>query len=180
MDLTVVAAIDGSAAMMELTVTDDWCSWRNWTRHRSLPKTVNATGDEDNLTFTLGGTDAGFFLINKVNGAVTINSSPDYETKDSYTFVVIATDPTNAKDDRDRSNGITVLLEVINEDEDAEFTAMPTHVVYKENGTGLVAAYPAMDPDDDAFVWDLVAHSGGTNDSGALRDQPARRHPQVR
>ena len=113
-------------------------------------------GDPDTLTFTLGGTDAGSFMIDKMTGVVTINSSPDYETKDSYTFVVIATDPTNGKDDRDRrTNGITVLLEVTDVDEVAQFTAMPTHVVYEENGTGPVAAYPAMDEDDDAFIWDL-------------------------
>ena len=115
-------------------------------------------GAADNLTYTLGGPDAGDFSIVKGTGAVTIIASPDSETKDSYTFVLIATDPTNATDPQDtrpNKNGITVIVEVTDLNEDAQFTAEPTHVVYYENGTGPVAAYPASDQEDDSFIWDL-------------------------
>ena len=129
----------------------------------AIPITVGLAEDSnagavDNLTYTLGGPDADDFTINKANGQVTMDSPPDYEAKDSYTFIVIATDPTNAKSDQDprRTNGITVIVEVTDVDEPAMFTDEPTHVVYEENGMGPVAAYPASDPDDDSFTWELA------------------------
>ena len=38
------------------------------------------------LTYTLGGADASLLTINATSGAVTINSSPDFETKSSLQF----------------------------------------------------------------------------------------------
>ena len=45
------------------------------------------------VTYSLTGTDAGAFSINAATGVVTINSTPDFETKASYTFTVKASDP---------------------------------------------------------------------------------------
>jgi hypothetical protein len=46
------------------------------------------------LTYSLSGTDASSFTINASTGVVTINSIPDYETKSSYSFNVLASDST--------------------------------------------------------------------------------------
>ncbi len=46
------------------------------------------------VTFTLSGADAAAFTINGATGAVTFNASPDFETKSSYTFNVVASDGT--------------------------------------------------------------------------------------
>src|SRR5205814_484120 len=46
------------------------------------------------VSFSLTGADAGAFTINGATGAVTFNSSPDFETKSSYSFNVVASDGT--------------------------------------------------------------------------------------
>ena len=136
----------------------------------AIPITIGVAEDDnavsgtfETLTWTLAGPDGGDFSIDKATGQVTMNDSPNYEAKNSYTFVVIATDPTNAKSDQDprRTNGITVIVEVTDVDEPAMFTDEPTHVVYEENGMGPVAAYPASDPDDDSFIWTLSGTDAG-------------------
>ena len=48
--------------------------------------------DGDNITFSLGGTDAGYFNIDADDGEVRLKASADYEAKTSYDFTVIATD----------------------------------------------------------------------------------------
>ncbi|CAN4267737.1 VCBS repeat [Methylophilaceae bacterium] len=53
--------------------------------------TVTAT-DTNTLTYSLSGTDAASFDINSSTGVVTIKASPDFETKSSYAFNVVATD----------------------------------------------------------------------------------------
>jgi hypothetical protein len=44
----------------------------------------------------LTGADAAAFTINSATGAVTFNSSPNFETKSSYSFNVKASDPSGA------------------------------------------------------------------------------------
>src|SRR5207302_1091159 len=44
------------------------------------------------VTYALTGTDASAFIINASTGIVTINASPDFETKSSYSFNVKASD----------------------------------------------------------------------------------------
>ncbi|MDX6585328.1 MAG: hypothetical protein QOI10_4512, partial [Solirubrobacterales bacterium] len=46
------------------------------------------------VSFTLTGADAGAFAIDNATGAVTFNASPDFETKSSYSFNVVANDGT--------------------------------------------------------------------------------------
>ena len=56
-----------------------------------------ATTDADNLAariYSVGGTDANLFDITST-GVVTLKTSADYETKDSYSFTVIANDGSN-------------------------------------------------------------------------------------
>ena len=44
------------------------------------------------MTYSLTGADAGAFTINSSTGVVTVNAIPDYETKPSYSFNVVASD----------------------------------------------------------------------------------------
>jgi Ca2+-binding RTX toxin-like protein len=57
---------------------------------------VNVTdANGDDLTFSLKGTDAGYFSVDAL-GAVTFDDhSPDYETQTSYDFTVVASDGTD-------------------------------------------------------------------------------------
>ena len=54
-------------------------------------QTVAGDADGDRITWSLSGTDAGLLSID-ANGAVRLLSSPDFETKTSYSFNVIASD----------------------------------------------------------------------------------------
>jgi len=53
--------------------------------------------DAGAVTYSLAGADASAFDINPTNGAVTIKASPDFETKPSYSFKVVATDAATAE-----------------------------------------------------------------------------------
>ena len=46
------------------------------------------------VTYSLAGADAAAFTINGATGVVTINSIPNFETKSSYSFNVVASDGT--------------------------------------------------------------------------------------
>ena len=53
--------------------------------------TATATDDSPPVSFSLSGTDAGSFSIS-AQGQVSINASPDFATKSSYSFNVVGTD----------------------------------------------------------------------------------------
>jgi Ca2+-binding RTX toxin-like protein len=54
-------------------------------------QTAATDADGDRITYSLSGTDANLLSID-ANGAVRLNSSADFETKNSYVFNVIASD----------------------------------------------------------------------------------------
>uniref|UniRef100_UPI002B47BF6A cadherin repeat domain-containing protein n=1 Tax=Aeromonas caviae TaxID=648 RepID=UPI002B47BF6A len=59
--------------------------------------TVTSTDSGDIVTGTTSyslkvGADAALFSIDAATGAVTLTGNPDYETKGSYSFTVVATD----------------------------------------------------------------------------------------
>ena len=56
----------------------------------TLVYSADAT-DASALSFTLSGGDSSDFTINSKTGQVTINQSPDFETKSSYSFNIVAT-----------------------------------------------------------------------------------------
>ena len=76
---------------------------------------VTATDpDNDNLTYTLGGTDAGSFAIDSGTGQITVGTGTtlNARTKDTYTVVVTATDPSDEIDTITVT--ITVTLDLLN------------------------------------------------------------------
>ena len=81
---------------------------------------VRATdADDDTVTYSLTGTDAGSFTINSISGQIMVGTMLDFENKASYTVTVTATDPDNASD------SISVTVMVANMDEDGMVTIMP-------------------------------------------------------
>ncbi len=60
--------------------------------------TDNDTGIGDSLTYSLSGTNASSFSIVRSSGQLQTSAALDFETKDSYTVVVTATDTANATD----------------------------------------------------------------------------------
>ena len=73
-------------------------------------------GDDDLLTYTLGGADAAFFSIDRKTGQLKTKTPLNYEGRDTYTVVVTATDPFGAAD------SIVVTIEVTDLDDPADIT----------------------------------------------------------
>ena len=61
----------------------------------------------DSMTFSVSGTDQGLVEIDPENGVVTLDSSADYETKDTYSFNVIATDDGDLSDEQPVTVSVT-------------------------------------------------------------------------
>ena len=78
--------------------------WGRRTRRRRRSETPNDLGDV--LTYTLGGADAASFGIREGTGQLQTKAALDYETKQSYTVTVTATDPGGL------SATVTVTIEV--------------------------------------------------------------------
>ena len=70
--------------------------------------TSTDTGDVSSgaTTYGLTGVDADFFDINSSTGAVTLTVNPDFESKSSYQFTVVATDAANNRSEQAVSLGI--------------------------------------------------------------------------
>ena len=128
--------------------------------------------DGDLLTYTLGGTNAILFTIDRTTGQIrvgkdtTFNASTDTEISGgnnaaTYSVDVTATDPSGLDDT------ITVTINVTDVDEDPSITPGDTSIAHDENEpiTVVLATYSATDPEDrDAaeLEWSL---------SGADRDR---------
>ena len=113
---------------------------------------ISATdGEDDSLTYTLSGADAGSFDIGAGTGQITVGSgtSLDYESRNSYAVVVTAADPSGATDT------IAVTINVTDVDEPPDVSGQ-TAVDYAENGAASVATYAAADPERSAVSgWEL-------------------------
>ena len=65
----------------------------------------------DGITFSVGGADSSLVSIDPSSGEVTLNSSANYEIKDSYSFDVIATDNGSLTD----TQPVTISVTDVNE-----------------------------------------------------------------
>ena len=125
---------------------------------------VEAEDEDMNLTYSLGGPDAGSFDIVSSSGQLQTKSDLDKEAKDTYTVTV------TAEDSFGLSSTITVTIKVTDVDEmpDLEGEAPDE---YAENGTAAVATFMADDPEGKSITWSLA----GTNaadfsiENGVLR-----------
>ena len=65
----------------------------------------------DGITFSVAGADSSLVSIDPSSGEVTLDSSANYEIKDSYSFDVIATDNGTLTD----TQGVTVSVSDVND-----------------------------------------------------------------
>ena len=101
------------------------------------------------MTYTLGGTDSSSFDIASSTGQISVGEGTelDFETKNTYTVIVTATDSSLASD------SITVTINVVDENEAPVImerglnVSGPASVAYPENSTAVVANYSATGPD---------------------------------
>ncbi|MDE0138764.1 MAG: cadherin domain-containing protein [bacterium] len=116
--------------------------------------TYTATDPEDDeVTWSLGGTDRGDFAINQ--GVLRFKSPPDYthpadaDRDNVYEVTVVAADDVN---EEQVEYAVTVTVT------DANFAPVvrgPATVGFEENADGVVATYTAADPDLDEVTWTL-------------------------
>ena len=117
----------------------------------------------DNLTYELSGTDASSFRIDRETGQITVAPGVklDYETKQTYTVTVKATDPS------DESDSITVTINVTNVDEAPTLSKRAlvisgrSNIDHPENDRTTVATFTAAGPQATRVSWSLLGDDAG-------------------
>ena len=116
--------------------------------------------ENDSLTYTLGGTDAGSFNFVATSGQLQTKDALDKETKSSYSVTVSVSDGKDASGDPDTApdNTINVTITVTGQDEPPEFDAGPVTRTVDENteaGQNVGAPVTATDPEDSTLIYTL-------------------------
>ena len=115
--------------------------------------------DEDDLTLTLGGTDASSFNLSSDN-VLSFKEAPDYETKTSYSITLTLTDGTEAV-----VKNIVVNLINVN-DNSPVFTSSATFSA-AENQTAI-GKVVATDADGDPLVYSITGSEIQITSNGTL------------
>jgi len=124
--------------------------------------TASATDSSNDILYSLRGTDASAFTIDQSSREVTLKASPNYETKPSYSFTVVATDAA------DNEATQTVTLSINNLDEVApSIESGDTATSILETAVAGKLVYEA-NADDTADVSGGVTFSLGTDDASAF------------
>ena len=134
--------MDGRQTAQERTIAE------NTDSGTAIVDAVAATDEDGNLTYSLGGPDADSFTIDRGTAQLSTKVALDYETKDTYTVTVTATDSLGA------SSTITVTIKVDDMDEMPDLVGEAPEK-YAENGTRAVATFTATDPERKAITWDV-------------------------
>ena len=127
----------------------------------NIGSAVSATDvDNDDLTYTLGGTDAASFSIVSGTGQLQTSAALDHETKDSYSVTVTVSDGSLTD-----SISVTINITDINENRAPEFSdgTSATRSVAESTAAGenIGAPVAATDADNNTLTYTL----GGTNAS---------------
>ena len=122
--------------------------------------TTSTTADADTLTYTLGGTDAASFNIDRMTAQLQAKAALDHEDKDSYTVTVTATDPSGL------SATVNVTIEVTDVDEAPEIMLGGLAIsgdrsVEVVEGMTAVETYTASGPESAMAMWTLEGDDMG-------------------
>ena len=117
---------------------------------------VTATDDDDDtLTYTLRGDDAGSFTIDGRTGQLSAKAPLDYESRANYRMEVRVADGEGGDD------AIRVTVSVTNVNEPPLISG-PVAMEYEENGEDAVATYAAADPEGgEVLAWALAGDDTG-------------------
>uniref|UniRef100_UPI002B487BBB cadherin domain-containing protein n=1 Tax=Aeromonas caviae TaxID=648 RepID=UPI002B487BBB len=116
---------------------------------------IAAATDANNITYSLKAVDDhAAFSINSSTGAVTLSTNPDYETKASYSFTVVATDAAGNASEQ------VVTLGVNNLDDTAPtITSAATATAISENSGAGQVVYTVTSTDTDDVVTGSTSYS---------------------
>ena len=139
---------DGDQTDQERTVAENTAADQN-IGAENIGAVVATDPNEDNLTYTLGGTDMASFSIDRGTGQLMTKAMLNKEAKDTYMVTVTATDPSGLSDT------IKVTIKVTNVDEDPVIMRAPdvnvapefasttiTREVAGEHGSGREHRHP--------------------------------------
>ena len=119
--------------------------------------TIQATDNVGVTSYAIGGTDASHFSVNATTGAVTLTADPDYETKSSYSFEVVATDAAgNAS-----QQTVTLAINDLNDNAPVFSSGSTASVAEGQTATG----YTATATDADAGSTISYSITGGVDHS---------------
>ena len=127
----------------------------------------------DGITFSVAGADSSLVSIDPSSGEVTLDSSANYEIKDSYSFDVIATDNGTLTD----TQGVTVSVSDVNDT--GHYFRSPGSVF--ENATSGTVIYDvdATDEDLDTLTYSVAGTNAGRvgidSDDGEIPPELPRR-----
>ena len=117
--------------------------------------TVQATdADGDQIIYSVSGTDSSDININSSSGVLTFSSTPDYETKTSYSIVVNATDGVYAS-----NQNVSISINNLN-DNTPQITS-PSSYSADENQTS-VGTVQATDADGDSIIYSISGDDAGS------------------
>ena len=132
----------------------------NTSSGQNIGSPVSATDpDNDDLEYSLGGTDASSFSIVSTSGQLQTKAALDYETKTPYSVTI------SVSDEKGGTDSITVTINVTNVNEAPSFTdgTSTARSIAENTGSGINIGSPvfATDPDNDDIEYSL----GGTDAS---------------
>jgi hypothetical protein len=132
---------NGTTAVIMPNSSPVFTSNSSFTVEENQASAANITvtdADSDSISFSLSGADADSFAISS-SGALTFNNAPDYETKDSYSLIITASDGT-------ASVSQTVTIAISNINEVPQISALSSNQLPDENQLSVVTV-SASDPD---------------------------------
>ena len=115
--------------------------------------TAKDTDSDDTLTYTLSGTDAAAFDIDRTTGQLKTKAALDYETKNSYLVIVTVSDSAFTATIR-----VTISITDVDESHAPAFAGNRTTRFVKENtpaGENVGSPVSATDEDDDTLTYTL-------------------------
>ena len=128
----------------------------NTTTNTSIGSAITATDvDNDTLTYSLSGTDASSFDIDKATGQLKTKSALDYDTKSSYTVTVTASDGTLSD-----SISVTITVTDVNENRapafaNSSFSHRISNIANASVGDDIGSAVTATDADNDTLSYSV-------------------------
>ncbi len=134
----------------------------NTAANANIGSPVSATdADNDNLTYTLEGAEAGSFAIDESSGQLKTKSALDHEDKDTYTVTVKASDGNEGTD----TIGVTITVSDVNEAPDFG-SPTATRTVPENTAANQPVGEPVAAKDQDDG--DSLAYSLGGTDSASF------------
>ena len=114
--------------------------------------------NDDNLTYSLNGTDSALFTIDEATGQLRLAASAqlDFEEQQSHRVVVSVSDGADQNHDPDTmiDDTVNVVITVTDVNE-APVVTGDTSPSFLENASTPVTTFTGVDPEGDPFLWSI-------------------------